>query len=265
MKVFLSWSGERSKKVAELLENWLQYVLQAVKPFMSQNIDRGTLWFSELYDQLANTGIGIVCLTKENKNKPWILFESGALAKGLTSNKVCTFLIDLKPTDLENPLAQFNHTLPTKDGVLSLIKTINLSLKEAALREDLLKDVFENYWPRFEQEFSACLKTAPETTILETRQQPEIMLDILSTVRTVEKHVRNIGSISVAPAVETILESIKGMANPELVDLMEVVKYLKNRGFTKSQMIIELGRLGYSKKKIYDSLETIESSINDSN
>ena len=89
MRVFLSWSGERSRRVAELLDDWLQCVIQAADPWMSsKDIDRGALWFSEITDQLANTAIGVVCLTKENKNKPWILFESGALAKGISSNRV---------------------------------------------------------------------------------------------------------------------------------------------------------------------------------
>lgn len=67
MKVFISWSGERSRKVAELLDDWLQCVIQAPEPWMSsKDIDRGALWFTEISDQLAGTGIGIVCLIKEN-------------------------------------------------------------------------------------------------------------------------------------------------------------------------------------------------------
>jgi hypothetical protein len=135
MRVFISWSGERSRRVAELLDDWLQCVIQAADPWISsKDIDRGALWFSEISDQLANTTIGIICLTKENMLKPWILFESGALAKGISSSRVCTFLIDLKSTDIENPLAQFNHTKPNKGGVWELVRTINLSLKEKALK-----------------------------------------------------------------------------------------------------------------------------------
>lgn len=43
---------------------------------------------------------------------------AGALAIGdvplFSSNRVCTFLIDLKPEGLQDPIAQFNHTLPDK-------------------------------------------------------------------------------------------------------------------------------------------------------
>ncbi len=151
MNVFLSWSGERSKAVAELLDEWLQCVIQAVEPWMSsKDIDRGSLWFSEINDQLQNTSIGIICLTNENKTKPWILFEAGALAKGLSTNRVCTFLIDLEPTDIGTPLSQFNHTLPDQSGLWELVRTLNTSLKESSLKEKILEQVFEVYWAKFE-------------------------------------------------------------------------------------------------------------------
>lgn len=193
MKVFISWSGDRSKKVAELLDDWIQCVIQAVNPWMSsKDIDRGALWFTEITDQLAHTSIGIVCLTKENRNKPWILFESGALAKGLTSNRVCTFLIDLVATDLENPLAQFNHTFPTRESVWELVRTINLTLKENALKESVLSKVFDTYWPQFECDFKEIISTTPETEVISKRKDNDIMLDVLSTVRLLDKRLRNI-------------------------------------------------------------------------
>jgi len=193
MKVFISWSGDRSKKVAELLDEWLQCVIQAVDPWMSsKDIDRGALWFNEISDQLADTSIGIVCLTKENKNKPWILFESGALAKGLSSQRVCTFLIDLLATDVENPLAQFNHTFPNKESMWELVRTINLSLKELCLKEVTLSKVFETYWPQFKSEFNAIVANTPETEIIVKRKDNEIMLEMLSTIRTLDKRMRSI-------------------------------------------------------------------------
>ncbi len=195
MRVFISWSGERSRRIAELLDDWLQCVIQAADPWMSsKDIDRGALWFSEISDQLANTSIGIICLTKENKLKPWILFESGALAKGISSNRVCTFLIDLKPTDIENPLAQFNHTKPDKEGVWELVRTINLSLKEKGLKETTLEKVFETYWKQFEDKFKVILKETPDTELEEARSENDILLEVLSSVRMMDKRIRRIES-----------------------------------------------------------------------
>lgn len=193
MKVFLSWSGERSRQVAELLDDWLQCVIQAAEPWMSsKDIDRGALWFAEISDQLSGTGIGVVCLTKENKNKPWILFESGALAKGISSNRVCTFLIDLKPTDVENPLAQFNHTKPNRTGLWELVRTINLALKDDSLKESILEKVFDTYYPQFERVFKEIIKSTPEIEEKVQRSENDLLLEVLSSVRTFDRRMRQI-------------------------------------------------------------------------
>ena len=193
MQVFISWSGDRSRAVAELLDEWIQCVLQAIRPWMSsKDIDRGSLWFSEITDQLKDTKIGVVCLTKDNLNKPWILFEAGALAKGLSSSRVCTFLIDLEATDVGNPLAQFNHTLPDKDGLYELVRTLNSSLGEHSLREKVLEQVFDTYWPQFEEGFSKALKDNPVGEHVAPRSEENILTEVLRTVRTLDRRVRSI-------------------------------------------------------------------------
>jgi hypothetical protein len=144
MKVFISWSGRKSQKVALLLKNWLGCVIQASKPWVSsEDIERGSIWFNEINEILNDVSLGIVCLTESNKNKPWILFEAGALTTGLNSSRVCTFLIDLKSNDVTTPLSQFNHTLPNKDSMFKLIKTINSELKENKLDIEILKGSFD--------------------------------------------------------------------------------------------------------------------------
>jgi len=194
MKVFISWSKSLSKECAELLRDWIKCTLQASDPWVSsKDIDKGTLWFNEINDQLKDTKVGIVCLTKDNKGNPWILFESGALAKGLSINRVCTFLIDLTPADLENPLAQFNHTSPNKEGMKSLLATINKELGEKALDSRIIDQVFETYWPQFESKFSDIVSNAPiVTTTKPQRSSDEILTEILYTTRTLDKRIRSL-------------------------------------------------------------------------
>jgi hypothetical protein len=194
MKVFISWSGKRSRLVAELLHNWIQCVIQAVEPWVSSHdIDRGAVWFSQISNELGASTQGIICLTRDNKDKPWILFEAGALAKGLTSSRVYTLLIDLKPEDIRDPLAQFNHTLPTKDDLYKLILGINRGLDTKPISDNILRQVFEANWQAFEERFNIIITeteagAAPEVV----RESSDILSEILDTVRSLDRRVRTV-------------------------------------------------------------------------
>lgn len=191
VKVFISWSGPRSKVVAEIFSDWLKCVIQASQPWIStRDIDRGAIWFSEINDKLKDVSVGVVFLTQENKNKPWILFETGALAKGLTTNRVCTFLIDLNPEDLQDPLAQFNHTTPNENSVWELTRTINACLVEKALDERILKQVFDTYWSKFKDSFEKALDDFPPNEVVPPRSEQDILTEILNNTRALTQRVR---------------------------------------------------------------------------
>jgi hypothetical protein len=96
MKVFITWSGERAKTVAEAIREWLPSVIQAVDPWMSEaDIRAGGRWQSELNQQLEHTDFGIVVLTPESLSAPWIHYEAGALAKKVDIGAVCPYLVDI--------------------------------------------------------------------------------------------------------------------------------------------------------------------------
>jgi hypothetical protein len=195
MKVFMSWSGQRSKLTAELLYDWIKCVIQAAQPWISsKGIERGALWFSEINSELKDTTVGIVCLTTENKNAPWILFEAGALARGLTTNRVCTLLVDLGPSDLQPPLAEFNHTFPTKESMWSLITTLNSGIENNRLDLPILQRVFETYWPQFENSFAAILADNPINTVVSPRKEGEILEEILDATRNMTHRIRELES-----------------------------------------------------------------------
>jgi len=192
MKVFISWSGDKSKQVAEWIDTWLQCTIQSSEPWLSsRSIDRGATWFTEIMNELSDTSIGIICLTKENKDKPWILFEAGAIAKGLSSSRVCTFLIDLEPIDLVNPLAQFNHTLYNRESLLQLLMTIN-SLSESPLKPSILEKVFDKYWSEFQERFDQILATNPVPTENTKRDEEDVLSEVLNVVRSLDKRINKI-------------------------------------------------------------------------
>lgn len=190
MDIFISWSGNRSKAVAELLRTWLRCVVQASKPWVSsQNISPGTVWFNQISDRLNSSSIGIVCLTQENKSSPWILFEAGALAKGLADTRVCTLLVDLTPTDIQPPLSMFNATIPNKEGIWTLVRQVNVGLKERALDEETLETAFKTYWPQFESGLQAALDSNPVGEQPPDRTQESILAEILQTTRGLSNRI----------------------------------------------------------------------------
>src|SRR5579864_2265527 len=136
MDVFISWSGERSGAAAKALRDWLPKIINALKPWLSSaDIDKGTRWSADVASRLQAAKAGIICLTPSNIHSDWILFEAGALSKTLQNTYVCPFLIELEPSDVKPPLAQFQATRAQKDEILKLLKTPNGALAENALPE----------------------------------------------------------------------------------------------------------------------------------
>jgi hypothetical protein len=242
MKVFMSWSGQRSKAAAELLNDWVKCVIQASRPWIStRGIGRGSVWFTEINNELKDTAVGIICLTHENKNSPWILFEAGALAKGLTTNLVCTFLVDLKPSDIQDPLAQFNHTLPEKDGLWSLALTLNSSM-EHPLDGPTLYTVFETFWPEFKRKFTLILETYPQEAVIVPRQEKDMLAEILETMRGFGQRMR---------VLEANVEQVPSWENPpadwstlDLTQVDQIVRNLAYKGVPDSDIAAHLRKLG---------------------
>lgn len=124
--------------------------------------------------------------------RPWILFEAGALAKGLSSNRGCTFLVDLQPADLEDPLAQFNHTFPERESVFSLVRTLNSSVGAQALDDRILEQVFSTYWPQFETKFANAISKHKAEAPAKPRPTEDIMAEILENTRQLSSRIRRI-------------------------------------------------------------------------
>ncbi len=182
MKVFISWSGSRSKEVAIALRKWLKNVIQTLEPWLSDDdIDKGTRWSTDIAHQLAETRVGIICLTAENLTAPWILFEAGALSKTLDQTYVCTYLIEIDPADVEGPLSQFQATRANKEDTKKLIRTINKARGDVALSDETIDGAFEKWWPDLEQSLNSLSKS--NKTFAVKRDQRELVEELLELAR----------------------------------------------------------------------------------
>jgi hypothetical protein len=187
--VFISWSGPRSKAAAEAFNEWLPMILQAAHPWMSAtDIDKGTRWREEVSLALDIMKAGIICVTPENRTAEWLLFESGALSKTRDpKNRVWTYLLaGLKPEDLRDPLAMFNHTIADKDDTRKLLHSINANL-DGAVAEGALNRLFDKLWPDLEDKLSALPK--PDKIVETGRPTHEMIAEILEFSRaSVSEH-----------------------------------------------------------------------------
>lgn len=192
MKVFISWSGDLSQRVAEALHQWIKLVVQATEPWISsEGIDKGAIWFSEVSEQLATTSAGIVCLTGDNLESPWLLFEAGGLANKLSKSRVYTLLIDVGHSDLKPPLSLFNGTLLVEEDMFKLVKGINAGLGEKALNEDVLRAAFDAHWPALSRKIEAFREAHKSAPKVEARTLEDMVDEILETSRATYTAVSN--------------------------------------------------------------------------
>ncbi len=187
MKVFISWSGLQSKFIAETLCEWLEQVLQAVEPWISTDIEKGARWNNQIAEKLSESKVAIVCLTKDNLESKWIHFECGAIAKTVDAY-VCTFLFDVNPTSVKQPLSAFQATTNTRDDIMDMLKSINLALEKfgkKSLREGALEKIFEANWPRLKEKLDSA-PTSSSTLTSSLRTDRELLEETLQLVRSLQ-------------------------------------------------------------------------------
>lgn len=198
MKVFISWSGAKSKSAAIALRRWVPDMVQAVSPWMSEHdIDAGARWNQELSVQLEQTKFGIICLTKNNSTAPWLLFEAGALSKTLGETFVCPYLIDLEPSEIPaGPLTQFQAKRANQKETFELIASVNKAMKDGALAEDQMRRSFERWWPDLEQSLTMLPVESPVVT---RRSAEEMVEEMLGLVRGLVREQRRSGRSLLTP------------------------------------------------------------------
>jgi len=188
MKLFISWSGERSKAFAIALKEWLPLVLHFSEPWLSEaDIEAGQRWADAVAKELEACNFGVLCVTRENLNSPWLLFEAGALAKSLDGARVTPLLLDIDFKEVSGPLAQFQAKKFEKKGMLELIQSLNQNAAQP-VPDDRYKQLFEALWPDLEKKIATIPKSA--TAAKHQRPQSEVLEELVEAVRKMEVRVR---------------------------------------------------------------------------
>lgn len=232
MKVFLSWSGELSQKIALELRDWLPYVIQSVEPYLSsEDIDKGSRWSVDIAKELEDSSFGILCVTHQNIDSSWLNFEAGALSKAFSKTNVTPFLFGLKPSDLTNsPLLQFQTTLFDKKDLLKLVFSLNNATGDEKLDEQKLKTTFELWYDKLKNNLDPLLKESSiKKTQKEVKENPhsnssEVVEEILELTREQFKILRNPEMILPPNYIKSIMkeENIKNIVDIRVLRDLEI-------------------------------------------
>jgi len=184
MKIFISWSGERSERVATALATWLPKVIQAVQPWLSSaSIDPGARWNAEMTRALEELQYGVLCLTPENISAAWVLFEAGALSKAVSISRVMPYLVGFEPRELQGPLAQFQAVRADLHGTLRLVNAINSADDPPLLSDETLSEAFTVWWPHLAPTLAETNLTPPKQVPTPQRSVESMLGEVLELVR----------------------------------------------------------------------------------
>jgi hypothetical protein len=188
MKIFLSWSKDQSRAIAEVFRDWLPKVIQECRdPYMSTETTKGDTWFTSLTEALAKAKVGLVFITPSNQHETWLNFESGALLTKLDKQRLCPVLVGLTKSNYDGPLKNLQLTeFEDKEDMRRLLADMN---KECDIPLDtaFLNDEFNHRWNDLQDKARAALArvTTPNTAAnkKKTRTVDEKIDELLELVR----------------------------------------------------------------------------------
>jgi len=152
MNIFISQSGDLSRKIAEIFSEWIKSYFKNTKVFVSSNtIDGGKIWFENILENLREADFAISILTKENHSKPWINYEYGALveilrSKEIDTSKIVPILFGFEPNELNGePIQQYQCVIwPDKEKIRKMLLSIK-SLNKNEIDDSDFLTKFEEY------------------------------------------------------------------------------------------------------------------------
>ncbi|MFS7872555.1 toll/interleukin-1 receptor domain-containing protein [Streptomyces asiaticus] len=183
MKLFISWSGNESKRCAEALRDWLPYMNQSIQPFVSsRDISKGQRGLERIASQLQDCSFGIVCVTRNNQNAPWVNFESGALSRELDESTLVPFLLDMPIKDLAGPVSQFQAvSSENENDIWEMVKTINAKC-DPMVHQERLRVMFDRFLADLTGKLDE-IRAGSHSEHIPARETSDILNELVTLIR----------------------------------------------------------------------------------
>lgn len=149
MNVFLSWSGDRGRSLAEALNEWLPKIRRAWKPWVSSRQKRGTDWRVALFEHINAADACVLCVTSDSIGSKWLAFEAGMLSRRVNV-PMAVYGLDLDADQLSGTsFSRFPVFNATETGTRELVHILNAALPEPAIDREL-QGLVSAQWPDME-------------------------------------------------------------------------------------------------------------------
>jgi TIR domain len=188
LKVFISWSGTLAEAVTNVLRDWLPKMFDNINPWASDvDIVAGTRGFEEIKKALDDSDFGIIVITPENMEKPWLNFEAGALSKRLDGDpeRVVPLLVNFdNPYQLKTPVGQFQAVMLNEDGMRRLCRSIASSMD---LPLSTISARFEWAWPDLAKSIDAAKERAGNQPEPPSLDEKDLLKQLLARVDALQR------------------------------------------------------------------------------
>lgn len=150
MKVFLSWSGERSHRVARALKRHVESISSNVEAWEADDLRPGAEWARSLIPNIERADVAVLCLTRRNLSAPWISFELGAFYRSEVERAAVPYLLDVSRESLDFPVGMFQAVEADRSGTKKLFWRVAEGL---GIEEQSFEDIFgSRIWPNLAEE-----------------------------------------------------------------------------------------------------------------
>ncbi len=148
-RIFIGWSGSRSNLVAKALKYWLQCLSHDIEPWVSNlDLKPGRGWWEELETELRQSTAGILCISPENRDSPWLNFEAGALARSVERKLIIPYAIDMEASEISHPIRFFQGVKATQSETSKMASAL---FSSTHVDYDRDSNIFEVVWPLLER------------------------------------------------------------------------------------------------------------------
>ncbi|MBQ6207416.1 MAG: hypothetical protein IJK52_10080 [Oscillospiraceae bacterium] len=129
--------------MAKAFKEWLPVLFDGLDIYLSSSMNKGVPWLAVLDENLKKANFAILCVTRENRAAPWLMYEAGVLSQTAGINHVAPFLLDISASELQSPVTRSQLTVFEREDLETLILSVNqCRAKKERVPESILKKRF---------------------------------------------------------------------------------------------------------------------------